>query len=132
MSFAMEPGHTVGTVYRAVIDEVVSRVKPEFVGEGVDECAALHQSDDAAFSYNALTWLCFPSVLHGARCVRTGRYWMSSACSGKPSLRRAAPWTHCLRLQRALLQPARQLKVSTVVSIINRLQHSPGVKAEHC
>lgn len=43
MSFAMDPEHSVATVYRAVIDEVVSRVKPEFVGEGVDECAALPQ-----------------------------------------------------------------------------------------
>ena len=55
MSFAMEPEHSVGTVYRAVIDEVVSRVKPEFVGEGVDECAALPQPGSAAFLHSVLT-----------------------------------------------------------------------------
>ena len=37
----MEPEHSTSSIYRSVIDDVVSRVKPEFVGEGVDECALL-------------------------------------------------------------------------------------------
>ncbi|KAK9831861.1 hypothetical protein WJX81_002798 [Elliptochloris bilobata] len=33
----MEPEHSVSSVYRSVIDDVVSHIKPDFVGEGVDE-----------------------------------------------------------------------------------------------
>ena len=35
----MEAEQTVSSVYRSIIDDVVARVKPEFVGDGVDECA---------------------------------------------------------------------------------------------
>jgi len=35
----MEPEQSVSSVYRSIIDDVVVRVKPEFVGDGVDECA---------------------------------------------------------------------------------------------
>ncbi len=35
----MEPEQSVSSVYRSIIDDVVARVKPEFVGDGVDECA---------------------------------------------------------------------------------------------
>ena len=59
----MEAEHSVGTVYRAVIDEVVSRVKPEFVGEGVDECAGLPRTSSAAFLHNVLTSNCIQPVL---------------------------------------------------------------------
>lgn len=32
-------GNPTSIIYRAVIDDVVTRVKPEFVQEGVNECA---------------------------------------------------------------------------------------------
>ena len=36
---AMAVQRDTATIYRSVIDEVVTRIKPDFVQEGVDECA---------------------------------------------------------------------------------------------
>ncbi len=83
---AMAVQKDTATIYRSVIDEVVTRIKPDFVQEGVDECASeslewTRKNDTVV----GRPWAEAPS------CAHAGPSWTSSALCGRPSCSRAAP-----------------------------------------
>ena len=74
------------TIYRSVIDEVVTRIKPDFVQEGVDECAFESQEWTRKHDTTAgRPWAEPPA------CARAGPSWTSSGLCGRLSCFKAAP-----------------------------------------
>ena len=71
-------------MYRSVIDEVVTRIKPDFVQEGVDECVTESLQEQARKHATVASgpWAEPPG------CAHAGPSWTSSALCGRLSCSR--------------------------------------------